>query len=367
MSWLAVDILRELFLRDRERHAIPSLDGPWRPNAELDSAKLVLDGLADPDDVVFDPDGSLYLSDGPSVLKLSGPGFEARKVLRTFDHAAGGLAWHPDGSLAVCVAEEGVRFVGGPFDGLLLAGPAGAPLRCATAACAGPAGELFVTEGSRHHLAGEWTRDLMEKRASGRLLRFDLRRGQVAVLLDDRPFPYGVTLTHDRGSILLTESWNHTLSRHALQGDSLGPRQPVFRNLPGYPARIVPAADGGYWLSLFAMRTHLVEFVLDEPEYRDAMMRTIEERYWVAPALAATDSYLEPLQGGGIKQLGIKKPWAPPRSYGLVLKLDRDLEPVRSLHSRVGGGRHGITGVREHAGTLCAVSKGHKLLLEVAP
>ena len=83
----------------------------------------------------------------------------------------------------------------------------------------------------------------------------------------------------------------------------------------------------------------------------------------IAPSLRATGSYLEPLQGGGIKKLGIVKPWAPPRSYGLVVRIDSSGDIVESLHSRVGGSCHGVTAARPAGGRLYIVSKGHSKLL----
>ena len=32
--------------------------------------------------------------------------------------------------------------------------------------------------------------------------------------------------------------------------------------------------------------------------------------------------------------MGMHKPWAPSRSYGLVVRLDAGLQPLASLHSR---------------------------------
>jgi hypothetical protein len=101
-----------------------------------------------------------------------------------------------------------------------------------------------------------------------------------------------------------------------------------------------------------------VEFVLREDDFREEMMRTIPKQYWVAPALATGGDCLEPMQFGGIKALGIQKPWAPPHSYGLVARLDRNGEPVESLHSRVGGRYHGVTAAIEAAQGLVVVSKG---------
>ena len=94
------------------------------------------------------------------------------------------------------------------------------------------------------------------------------------------------------------------------------------------------------------------------------MMREIDEPYWIAPALRTTDDPLEPLQFGGIKLMGIRKRWAPARSYGLLVRLDADLDPVESLHSRNDGKRHGITGAAAADGRVYIVSRGHGKLLE---
>ena len=92
------------------------------------------------------------------------------------------------------------------------------------------------------------------------------------------------------------------------------------------------------------------------------MMSQIDPDYWLAPTLRGDRSYLEPSQAGGVKQLGIKKPWAPARSYGLVIRLDSNFQPVTSLHSRADGSRHGITSCVEHNGRLLMAVKGDGLV-----
>ena len=62
--------------------------------------------------------------------------------------------------------------------------------------------------------------------------------------------------------------------------------------------------------------------MLLEHDYRAAMMREVARPHWIAPALASGASFLEPLQSGGVKTMGIHKPWSPSRSYGLVVRLD---------------------------------------------
>ena len=75
----------------------------------------------------------------------------------------------------------------------------------------------------------------------------------------------------------------------------------------------------------------------------------------------------EILVEGRIKKLGIQKPWAPPRSYGLVARLDFTGSALESLHSRVDGHMHGVTAVRQFQGRTLAVLKGAGLLVELSP
>jgi hypothetical protein len=96
------------------------------------------------------------------------------------------------------------------------------------------------------------------------------------------------------------------------------------------------------------------------------MMAEIDPRYWIAPALSSGHSFLEPLQGAGVKQMGVLKPWAPPRSYGLLLRVGANGQMLGSLHSQVDGRHHGITGLAEHGGRLYVASKGSGRLLAVA-
>ena len=83
--------------------------------------------------------------------------------------------------------------------------------------------------------------------------------------------------------------------------------------------------------------------------------------------MATRGDALEPMQGGSIRALGIQKPWAPPRSYGLLARIDDDGEAVESLHSRVGGRFHGVTGACDARQGLVIVSKGAgRVLLDAA-
>jgi hypothetical protein len=243
-----------------------------------------------------------------------------------------------------------------------LAAVDGQPLQGATAIARLPDGRFAITEGSAHHRPDAWCRDLLERRASGRLVLASADLASATTRASGLAWPAGLRVTPDGRSLWMSESWRHRLLRVPL--DTPGAPAPLAGPLPGYPGRLGPDADGGAWLAVFALRTQLVEFVLRERAYCDAMLATVDPRYWIAPSLRALGHYLEPLQGGGIKKLGLVKPWAPPRSYGLVVRLNADGEPVASLHSRAGGRYHGITAVQARGERLVIVSKGHGAVLD---
>ena len=358
--------LRQIVDRNAEQHAIPSMDGALSPNDRLDSAELVAE-LTGADDLAEGPDGALYVSAGRQVLRLSGERYRIRTVFAEFDGSTGGLALHPDGRLLVCVAGSGLAAIDAAGKRQWLAEAEGRPLQGLTGVAAAPDGTIFLTEGSERHGADAWVFDLLEKNRCGRLVTCGPGLESPRVLLGGLHYPHGVALSGDGRSLWFTESWNHRVSRAPLAGGGIGDVDCVIHNLPGYPARLGRAAAGGFWLALFARRTHLIEFVLRENDYRLEMMRTIPPEFWIRPALAASGHCLEPMQAGSVKALGIHKPWAPPRSYGLALRIDEQGDAIESLHSRVGGRFHGITAAAETAQGLVLVSKGHGAVLLVRP
>jgi hypothetical protein len=123
----------------------------------------------------------------------------------------------------------------------------------------------------------------MERNSLGRIIGFDAALRNARVLLRDLNYPGGLAVAD--GQLWFTESFGHRLSCAVISAaGSLGALQIVIRNMPGYPSRLALTSDGGFWLSLFGVRTHLVEFVLREDDFREEMMRTISKQYWVAPA-----------------------------------------------------------------------------------
>ena len=361
----AIDLVKSLLFPARERHAIPTLDGAYVPNDRLEEFAAVGPDLIRPDDIAADENGAIYVSSERHMIRLSGEGLRERSTVASFEAPITALARLSDATFAVGLDGVGVSRVSP--DGTILSTIdrlAGAPVPCVTAIVEDPVrGGLYFTVGSTRRGAEDWVWDLMELNRSGLLAYWPAGTSAAEILLTGLAYPNGLQMEDGGDGLLFTQAWTHSLARYQLTGNQRGRVQTLIDNMAGYPARIAPARGGGHWLAIFAMRTQLIELVLREPEFRQEMMRCVEPELWIRPALKTTGSYLEPLQGGGIKKLGIRKPWAPPRSYGLVVRLDAHYEPMFSLHSRVDGRNHGITAAREVGDRLFVVAKGNNRLL----
>ena len=359
---IARDIMDRIFYPDRDVHPIPVLDGGFTPNLRLEQGRVLCD-IESPDSLVREAAGSFLVSSLDRILRIDADG-GGSEVMAEAGATAGALALGSAGEVYAAVAGRGV--VAYAPDGREIAslGRAdGAALNCVTALAVGPDGDVFITNGSAHNDVGHWLRDLMQKHGpTGRLITCNGELGKSRTLREKLSWPDGVAVSPDGGEICVSEAWAHRLvsvSRNS------GEERVLVKNFSGYPARISPAAKGGMWISFFALRTQLTEFVLRENAFRKRMVAQVQPDLWIGPTLGGRFDYREPTQIGRIKKLGIQKPWAPARSYGLVARLDDSGSARESLHSRVSGSLHGVTDALESDGRLYFVSKGHGKLAMV--
>ncbi|MFM2279861.1 MAG: hypothetical protein RLZZ444_2092, partial [Pseudomonadota bacterium] len=229
-------------------------------------------------------------------------------------------------------------------------GPSGAHV---TAMVEAADGGLYLTVGSATNPASQWRRDLMERNRTGSVLRRNAE-GRFETLVTGLGWAGGLLADAD-GNVVVSETWRHRLVRVAPH------RKPhtLTDNLPFYPSRLMPASDGGAWLGTYAGRGQLIEFVLRQHAYRRRMMEEVAEPWWIGPSFSSGKSFLEPIRGGTVKRMGQTKAWAPSNSYGLVVRLDRTMQPVLSLHSRADGQRHGIMSLTEAGDSLWLASRGN--------
>jgi len=327
---------------------IPPLDGAFRPNTRLDDAP-VLAALSAPDNLAV-LSGGLAASRGASLVAISGR--SEPEWLETFSSPVTAIAVSHEGEIAVGL-ESGDLMIGGVEASLP------AEIGCITALAYGAGGTLWLANGSANHPPSGWVTDLMELGRSGSVWRRGAGETGFRAVARGLGFPYG--LHPEAEGVIVSESWRHRLVRITPEGRATT----VLGHLPGYPARLSPASGGGAWLSIFAPRNRLIEFVLEETRYREDMLAEVPREFWIAPALSSGRSFLEPLQCGGIKTMGIHKPWAPSRSCGLVVRLDAQMRPLFSLHSRSNGKRHGTVSALEHQGQLIVASKGGDCVMAI--
>ncbi|GHB73962.1 hypothetical protein GCM10010377_75540 [Streptomyces viridiviolaceus] len=349
-------VIREWINPDWARHrTVPPMEAGLRPNRRLDEAHVLLPAEAyTPDDLVLTESGTVMFSSEESIFELRG---DEVRVVAALGGKVGVLV--PSGS-GVVAAVEGV--------GLVSVGASGeteelcadrAVSSCVTDAARLPDGSLLVTIGSSHESPGGWARALLRGDRSGRIVRVDGPR--VRIEAEGLGWPAGIEVASDT-DVLVSLSCDHRIERRMTA--SLGkPSARLAANLPVYPGRIA-ATDDGWWFVAPYPRNRFTELLLDEPQLASEMMRTIAPEDWFVPRLRCTTPYTDTLQMGQLRVLGVIKPWAPARSYGLAFRLDGSGRVAESLHSRVDGERHGITGVAVRGGRVVVAAQGYRNLLQ---
>lgn len=326
---------------------VPSFDGALKPNQKLESAETLLTCEA-PEDLATDG-SNLFIADGQRLMCLNGG---AASEVRRFEQPISALCALPGGRLAVALGGREVRVYASPWTEQPSVTFTDAAFNAVNALALADDNTLIATDGSTTCGVDDWARDLLELNRTGRVFKLDL--GSKTVTRLAQGFGYAFGACAHGNAMLISESWRHRL---VLVSAGASPKV-VLGHLPVYPSRLSKASGGGYWLTAFTARTQLVEFVLREPGYRRRMMAEIDPAYWVAPRLRSGRSFKEPMQGAHIKTMGVIKPWAPPRSYGLVIRLDADGQPLYSLHSRVDGINHGVVAAIEMGNDLVLIAKG---------
>ena len=333
---------------------VPSFDGALKPNQILEKAEIVAQFDA-PEDLATDGK-ALYIADGATLRRLDGT---ATAEVRRFDRPISALCCMPDGGIAVALDGREVQVFATPAAPAPTVTFSDASMLAINALAPGPGKTLVATDGSSARPYRQWVHDLMERGRTGRVLVLDLESRSIRTLASGLAYAFGVCAGGN--DLFVSESWRHRVV--ALGAD--GSQRTVLEHLPVYPSRLSPAPSGGFWLTAFTARTQLVEFVLRENAYRRRMMAESDPEYWIAPKLTSGQSFLEPMQGAHIKTMGVVKPWAPPRSYGLVVRLDAAGAPLYSLHSRADGRNHGVVAAIERDGELFVIAKGPGRVLKL--
>ncbi|WP_054680968.1 hypothetical protein [Microbacterium sp. No. 7] len=334
--------------------SISPFEAGLRPNALLDEGRPILgnDAGHEPDDVAFFEDGTLVFSSGTSLFTVSGGDV---RTLAGFDGRTGAIEVIFGEAVT---AVEGLGIVGVRLDGTVRT-VNDDPLvqRGVTDLALLPDGDILVTIGSSAD--SPWSLALARKEATGRIVRVSGDRTSVEA--SGLPWPSGIAVAGSE--VLLSLSFAHRIERRPLE--VLGAAgSGVVGNLPVYPGRIT-SAGGHWWVAAPFARNRMTELLLDEPEFLEEMVATIDPDQWFVPRLRNDNHFTSVAQYGAVRVHGVIKPWAPPRSYGLFFEIDRFGRVSRSAHSRADGDRHGITGIAVSGDTVVAAAQGYRDLLAV--
>ncbi|MGC9667632.1 hypothetical protein ACNTMW_13875 [Planosporangium sp. 12N6] len=349
MSQWRRDLLEWISPGRVRRSAIPPLEAGLRPDDRLDRAPQ-WGGPFDPlmlDDVAL-LGNDLVVTAANKVLRWDGERFVA---LVELPDRAGAITPVPDG---VVVAVDGLGLVRVFADGTTEAVSTDTRLAgCVTAMTALVDGSLLVCIGSTE--TTDWARNLVSRRATGKLLR--VSGGNTEVVATELAWPAGVAADGEDG-FYLSLSAAYRIERRSLASS----RKPevVLGNLPASPGRIrATDVPGEWWVAAPYMRNRATELLLEDDDLLEEMVNKTEPDSWLVPRLSVENHFRAPLQVGQIRVLGEIKPWAPPRTYGLVFKFAKSGRVIESAHSRADGARHGVTGVQPMPdGSLVVVCRG---------
>lgn len=245
----------------------------------------------------------------------------------------------PDGRLVVCDAEQGLLRVDPDVGSIepLTGTIAGERMRlCNNAAVTGD-GTIYFTDSSRRYGLDDYQADVVERTATGRLLRRDAT-GAVQVLIDHLEFANGVALADDESFVAVAETGAGRIHRVWLTGPRAGDSDVLIDDLPGMPDNLSTGPDGRIWIAIPVPRVKALKLVQRGPR---------AARKLIGRAASAVTK--------------------PPVAAARVLAVDRDGTPVVRMTCSRRCGYRMVTGVREHDGSLYLGSLGEDAIGVVSP
>tara|TARA_B100000886_G_scaffold197007_1_gene135792 strand:- start:1068 stop:2156 length:1089 start_codon:yes stop_codon:yes gene_type:complete len=331
------NLIDYFFGRGEHSVFVPVMDGPFKPNEFLDNIKLF--SSLDSVDNLEKCKTENVCSSGKDLFSFKAGG-KLRKV-HEFDSDITAIAFNEERGILAVALVTGEVFTT-PLSKIKLNKEFSD--ECITS-MAFVEDLLLYTKGSTNFQSSQWKYDLMSKEPTGSISVSSLDGNNPKVLASNLAWPAGIINFID-GQICVSEAWEHRVCFYKFNKDeiTLSLLQQSLDKLPAYPGKLFfDLSKNQIWVSFFAPRNQLVEFVLKEDEYRNKMVDQIPEDLWISPTYRSGKSMQEPLQHSGIKTMGYLKPWAPAFSYGLFVNFDINLRALSSFHSRTNGSFHGTT------------------------
>lgn len=240
---------------------------------QLSTAEIIpLVGATGPESLAFDPNGGgpyTGVADG-RILKWEGHGkgwvdfatstSQREECFRPFapqlEHICGrplGLRFNQkNGDLYIADAYLGLLVVGatGGLATPLVTEVQGAALRFTNDMDIDEhEAVIYFTDSSTVFYRRQFIALLLSGDKTGRLMKYDIARKEVTVLLRGLAFANGVVLSKDHSFVLVAETSTCRIMRYWLRGPNSG-KHDVFAKLPGFPDNIRRSSEGGFWVAL---------------------------------------------------------------------------------------------------------------------
>ena len=237
-----------------------------------------------PEDVLVDERGRVCsgLADG-RIVRVAGLGGPVETIARVQGRPLG-LEFLGEDELLVCASDAGLLAVT-LSDGAvrtLVDRVAGAPLRAVNNAAVAADGTIYFTDSSQQFRIPEWRADLVQRTATGRLLR-RTPDGEVAVLLAGLEFANGVALAADESWVAVAETGAARVRRLWLTGDRPGTVEDLVDDLPGHPDNIALGSDGLVWITLPSPRVSSLAAIHRLPRPLRALLSRLPRRLQPRP------------------------------------------------------------------------------------
>jgi sugar lactone lactonase YvrE len=276
----------------------PGYQGAHAANARLAGLSLIPlpAGETGPEHVVLGRDGKLYAAVASGRILRMNPDGSAPETYADTGGRVLGFDFDAEGRLIAADAVKGLLAIGTDRHVTVLADKVdGDPIRYADAVVVARNGKIFFSDASGRFAPADWggtfeaaVLDIIEQRATGRILEYDPATGKTRVVVRGLSFPNGVALSADEKQLYVAETGRYRIWKVAVDAAELDARagsaqaKVLFDNLPGYPDNLMRGDAGRIWVGMSGPRSAAVDDMAGKPMLRALTLR-LPRALWPLP------------------------------------------------------------------------------------